>query len=472
MPPTSDLLARFAKAAGPGNATNDQAVIAPHLSEWRGRWHGKTALMLMPRRVEEVAQILALAHETRTPIVTQGGNSGLVGAQVPDESGNEILLVTRRLSAIRAIDVDNDSMVAEAGVVLADAQRIAAEHDKLFPLSLAAEGSATIGGNLSTNAGGTAVLRYGNARDLVLGLEAVLPDGRVMNTLTALRKDNTGYDLKHLFMGAEGTLGVITAATLKLFSRPRVIETAFAGVPDPVAAINLFRRLKRDAGDALTAFELVPAIAVELAVKHMPDIRPPFAKPFAWAVLIELSSSALWPLRNVLEASLGAAIEAGDVRDAALASGAREAANLWHLRESLSEAQKREGASLKHDIAVPVSRIPAFIREASLAVTNAWPGVRPVIFGHVGDGNLHFNISQPASARAEDFLVHQEAIADLVHNIVAAHEGSISAEHGIGRMKAALLPRFKDKTAYELMHAIKRAIDPHNIMNPGRVLGG
>ncbi|HRE60209.1 MAG TPA: FAD-binding oxidoreductase [Micropepsaceae bacterium] len=468
---SADLLTRFTAASGPGNATTDAAAIAPHLSEWRGRWHGRTALMLMPRRVEEISRILALAHETRTPIVTQGGNTGLVGAQVPDESGNEVLLVTQRLNAIRAIDADNDSMVAEAGVVLADAQRIAAENDRLFPLSLAAEGSATIGGNLSTNAGGTAVLRYGNARDLVLGLEVVLPDGSVMNTLSALRKDNTGYDLKHLFMGAEGTLGVITAATLKLFPWPRVTETAFAGVPDPVAAINLFRRLKRDAGDALTAFELVPAIAIELAAKHIPGIRPPFAKPPAWAVLIELSSSAMWPLRNVLEASLGAAIEAGDVRDAALASSAREATNLWHLRESLSEAQKREGASLKHDIAVPVSRIPAFIREASLAVTSAWPGVRPVIFGHVGDGNLHFNISQPSGARAEDFLAHQEAIAGLIHSIVAAHDGSISAEHGIGRMKAALLPQFKDKTALELMRTLKRAIDPHNIMNPGRVLG-
>ncbi len=467
-----DLLSHFVAAAGPGNATSDAAAIAPHLSEWRGRWHGQTKLMLSPARVDDVSRILALAHETRTPVVTQGGNTGLVGAQIPDESGNEILLVTRRLNAIRAIDPDNDAMVVEAGVVLADAQRIAAENDRLFPLSLAAEGSATIGGNLSTNAGGTAVLRYGNARDLVLGLEVVLPGGRVLNLLTALRKDNTGYDLKHLFMGAEGTLGVITAATLKLFPRPRVTETAFAGVPDPTAAIRLFRRLKRDAGDALTAFELVPAIAVELAAKHIPGIRSPFAKPFPWAVLIELSSSALWPLKTVLEASLGAAIEAGEVADAAIASSEREAAALWHLRESLSEAQKREGASLKHDIAVPVSAIPAFIREAGMAVTNAWPGVRPVIFGHVGDGNLHFNISQPANARAEDFLAHQEAIAGLVHGIVAAHDGSISAEHGIGRMKAAILPGFKDRTALELMHALKRTIDPHNIMNPGRVLGG
>ncbi len=423
--------------------SEDPQEIAAHVEEWRGSWHGHTKLLLKPATTAQVAAILAVCHETATPVVPQGGNTGLVGGQIP--FGGEVLLSTRRLDRIRAVAADH--IVVEAGVILADVQDAAREAGRMFPLSLAAEGSATIGGNLSTNAGGVGVLRYGMARELVLGLEVVLADGRVLDLLRTLRKDNTGYDLKQLFIGAEGTLGVITAAALKLFPEPAGRETALVGVADPADAVALLARLQSATGGLLTAFELIPQSGLDLVLRHIPDTRAPFASP--WYALIE------GPL---------AAEMLADRDRAVLAASEAQRASLWRLRESLSEAQKKEGPSLKHDISVPIEAIPDFIARATAAVLRAIPQARPVPFGHLGDGNLHFNFNVPD-------LAGREAAARIVHDMVRDFGGSISAEHGIGVMKRDDLLRTKSPLEIELMRALKRTLDPKNILNPGKVLG-
>src|SRR5947209_3758694 len=464
------LLSRFGEIVGARHVLADPADMQRYLVEDRGLYHGRALCVVRPGSVEEVSRIVALCDETNTKIVPQGGNTGLVGGQIPDESGDEIVLSTARLTAIREVDPASNTMIVEAGVTLLRAQEEAERVDRLFPLSLASEGSCTIGGNLSTNAGGTAVLAYGNMRDLVLGLEIVLADGRVLSNLSRLKKDNTGYDLKHLFMGAEGTLGIITAAVLRLFPRPRARETAFVGLASADAALSLLTLAQERAGQSLVTFELMPRIGIDYVLRHSPGSRDPLSAPHAWYVLIELASQGEHGLRETAESLLSEALEKGIADDVALAASLDQRNTFWRLREHLSEVQKHEGGSIKHDVSVPVAAVPAFIEEASAAVGTALPGARVVAFGHLGDGNIHFNVSQPVGADKEAFLARWHEINDVVHAIVASYGGSISAEHGIGRLKRDLLPKVKDKVALDVMRAIKRTLDPKGLLNPGKVL--
>ena len=468
-PPSPDLLARFAAIVGDRYVVTDPQAIAPHLVEQRGLYRGRTSLLLRPGSTAEVAAILALANDTGTPIVPQGGNTGLVGGQLPYDG--EVLVSLTRLDRIREVDPTSNTMTCEAGVVLAKAQDAADAADRLFPLSLGAEGSCTIGGNLSTNAGGTGALAYGVARDLVLGLEVALADGRVWNGLGKLKKDNTGYELKHLFMGAEGTLGIITAAVLKLFPKPRAIETAFVGLPSPQAALALLDLARTRAGGDVTSFEIIPRLILDFALRHGPGCRDPLAGRHDWYILAELSSQqSREALRATLESLLETALERGLIEDATIAESGEQQASFWHLRHMLTEVQKPEGGSIKHDVSVPVAAVPAFLAEATAAVTALIPGARPVPFGHLGDGNIHYNVSQPEGADKAAFLARWYEVNDCVHAVVARYGGSISAEHGIGIQKRALLPRVKDPVALDLMRTLKRTLDPNGILNPGKVL--
>jgi D-lactate dehydrogenase (cytochrome) len=462
-----DIIARLTQIVGANNAITDPAEQEGYLVEERGLYHGHTPLVLRPGSVAEVAAILRLANETKTPIVPQGGNTGLVGGQVPH--GGEVLLSLRRLNRIREVDATSNAMTCEAGVVLAKAQAAAADVDRLFPLSLGAEGSCTIGGNLSTNAGGTSALAYGVARDLVLGLEVVLADGQIWHGLNKLKKDNTGYDLKHLFMGAEGTLGVITAAVLKLFPRPRAVETAFIGLPSPRAAIALLNLVQERTGGAATSFELIKSLGLELALRHGRGVRDPLPSKHPWYVLLQLSSQSAG-LRAVMEDVLAAAAERGLIEDATIAESLDQAKAFWHIREILPEVQKPEGGSVKHDVSVPIALVPQFLEQADAAIEKLIPGVRPVPFGHVGDGNIHYNVSQPVGADKEAFLARWYEVNAVVDDVVAKLGGSISAEHGIGVMKRDLLPGVKDPVALNLMRTFKRTLDPNNILNPGKVV--
>jgi len=400
--------------------------------------------------------------------VPQGGNTGLVGGQIPLDG--ELLLSLTRLDKIREVDPASNTMTCEAGVVLAKAQAAAADVDRLFPLSLGAEGSCTIGGNLSTNAGGTAARAYGIARDLMLGLEVVLADGRILQLLQKLKKDNTGYNLRHIFVGAEGTLGVITAAMLKLFPRPRAVETAFVGVPSPAAALKLLHLAQARADGTVTSFELIVREIVEFAIHHGHGVRDPLAGKHPWYVLMEVSSQYSDGLRESLEHLLAAAIEQGIVIDATIAASLEQTKAFWHLRHVLPEIQKPEGGSIKHDVSVPVAVVPDFLAEASAAVQALIPGIRPMPFGHLGDGNIHFNVSQPVGADQEQFQARWGEVNAVVDKIVLKYHGSISAEHGIGLLKRDSLPKVKDKVALELMRGLKRMLDPNGILNPGKVL--
>jgi len=469
--PSGALLERFAAIVGEDNALTAPADMAPYLEEWRGLYHGRAAAVLKPGTTGEVSQILALANETRTPVVPQGGNTGLVGGQIPHENGREIVVSLSRMTAIRALDTVSLTMTAEAGVVLASAQAAAEEAGLLFPLSLASEGSCQIGGNLATNAGGTAVLAYGNARDLVLGLEVVLADGRVWDGLRALKKDNTGYDLKDLFIGSEGTLGIITAAVLKLAPRPAERATAIGGFESLDQAARFFAAAREASGLALTTFELMPRIGIEFALKHGSGTRDPLERPYRWYALVELSGArADGRTRALLEGLLAAAHEDGQIADAALASSLAQAQAFWRLRELLSEVQRHEGGSIKHDVSVPVGRIPELIERASARVEEIVPGCRPVPFGHFGDGNIHFNVSQPPAMDREAFMAQWDRMTEAVYDIVLALEGSVGAEHGVGLMKRELLKRVKGGVELDLMRRIKRALDPKNILNPGKLL--
>jgi FAD/FMN-containing dehydrogenase len=462
-----DVVKRFIGIVGSNHAITIPAEQESYLVEDRGLYRGHSPVVLRPSSVSEVAAILRLATETATPIVPQGGNTGLVGGQVP-HSG-EILLSLTRLDRIREVDPTSNTITCEAGVILAKVQDAAAHVDRLFPLSLAAEGSCTIGGNLSTNAGGTGALAYGVARDLVLGLEVVLPDGRVWHGLNKLKKDNTGYDLKDLFVGAEGTLGVITAAVLKLFPRPRAVETAFVGLASPRAAISLLNLVQERTGGAATSFELIKALALEFALRHGHGVRDPLATRHPWYVLLQLSSQSTG-LRTVMEEVLTAAVERGFIEDAAIAENLEQAKSFWRIREILPEVQKPEGGSVKHDVSVPIALIPEFLEQADVAVQKVVPGARPVPFGHAGDGNIHYNISQPVGADKAQFLARWDEVNAAVHGVVTKLGGSISAEHGIGVMKRDLLPGVKDPVALELMRTLKRTLDPSNILNPGKVI--
>jgi len=467
--PSADVLDRLKEAAGAGGWSADQREIAPHLVEWRERWRGATPLLLKPSNVDAVSAIVRICAETRTAIVPQGGNTGLAGGQIPAPDGSQVLLSLARLADIRNVDAGANTMTVSAGAILASVQAEAARHERLFPLSLASEGSATMGGLISTNAGGTGVLAYGNMRELVLGIEAVLPDGAVWNGLSRLRKDNTGYDLKQLFIGAEGTLGVVTGAVLKLFPKPYAIETAVAAVDSVELAVELLHFAQARAMGTVTAFELMPRRGVEFVLKHVPGTRDPLNERATWIVLIDVSLSSAaqaGAARKLLEDAAGD----GLVPDGAVAQSLAQRDAFWKIRDAMSEAQKPEGGSIKHDVSVPLSQIARFIGEASIAVENLIPGARPVPFGHVGDGNIHFNITQPAGADKAAFLARTAEINRAVHDIVHGLGGSISAEHGIGQAKIDEIARYKSPATLDAMRAVKRALDPLNIMNPGKVV--
>ena len=467
--PDAGLLERFRQITGQAHALTSEEDMAPYLREWRDKFTGKAAMVLRPGSVDEVSRILALANTTHTAIVPQGGNTGLVGGQIPDHSGNQIILSLSRLNAIRQVDAANNSMIVEAGCILADVQSAAEEANRFFPLSLAAEGSCQIGGNLSSNAGGTGVLAYGTARELVLGLEVVLADGRVWSGLRTLRKDNTGYDLKALFLGAEGTLGIITAAALKLFPHLKEVETALVALESPHAALELLHVLREESGGAVSAFEIMPRVGIEFILRNISGTRDPFAGEHPWYVLTELSGGKTG-LRDVMEEALSIAFEKGIAKDALIAMSESQKADFWRIRHGLSEAQKPEGGSIKHDVSVPVSKMPDFIIKASKAVTDYLPGCRPVPFGHLGDGNVHFNVSQPEDMDKQAFLDHWEEMNRIVHGLVVEMGGSISAEHGIGILKRDLLPGVKSEVELDLMRTLKQALDPNGILNPGKML--
>jgi D-lactate dehydrogenase (cytochrome) len=464
----SDLLARFTAIVGAKYALTDPNDVAPYLIEQRGIYQGRTPLVLRPGSVAEVSAILKLANETRTAIVPMGGNTGLVGGQMA--FNGEIVLSVARLDKVREVDAASNTMTCEAGVILMNAQNAAADAGRLYPLSLGSEGSCTVGGNLSSNAGGLQVVAYGNARELTLGLEVVLADGRIWNGLNKLKKDNTGYDLKNLFVGAEGTLGIITAAVLKLFPRPRSVETAFVGVPSPRAALDLLSLTRDHAAGTVTSFELISRTVLEMGLAFTQGAREPLDDKHPWYVLMELSSQAESGLHEALEDVLGNALERGIVTDGVLASSIDQAKSFWRLREQLTEAQKPAGGSIKHDISVPIAVVPEFLEEATAAVQKMVPGCRPAPFGHLGDGNLHYNVSQPVGADKAEFIALWDEMNDLVHGIVAKYQGSVSAEHGIGVMKRDILPKVKDPVAMELMRTLKATLDPNGILNPGKVL--
>jgi FAD/FMN-containing dehydrogenase len=466
-PLPSDLIEKFRAIVGDKYAVTDQADIAPYTTEERDLFRGRSPLVLRPGSTAEVSAICKLASAHRIALVPQGGNTGLVGGQTPHNG--EVVVSLRRLDKIREVDTASNTMTCEAGVILQVAQQRATDVNRLFPLSLGAEGSCTIGGNLSTNAGGTAALAYGVAREMALGLEVVLADGRVLNALSKLKKDNTGYDLRNLFIGAEGTLGIITAATLRLFPKPQAIETAYVGLKSPAQALKLLEISQNEAGGSLTSFELLADIAVDFSIRHGIHVRDPLTTKHPWYVLMELSSPRD-DARDALESILAKGMEDRIVDDAVIAANLSQRQSFWKLRDEMSAAQKPEGGSIKHDISVPVAAVPAFIEEANAAVVKLIPGSRPVPFGHLGDGNIHYNVSQPVGGNTADFMARWHEVNKVVFDIVLRMGGSISAEHGIGVLKRDDLPDVKDKTAIELMRSFKALLDPLGIMNPGKVL--
>jgi FAD/FMN-containing dehydrogenase len=476
MPPDSPsletVIRNLREIVGESAVLTERPDVEPYVNDWRGIYFGSTPAVVRPASTEEVAAVVRVCAESATSIVPQGGNTGMCMASVPRVSRHEIVLALGRMNRIRDVDPLDNTITVEAGVVLANIQNAAADVDRFFPLSLGAEGSCTIGGNLSTNAGGVNVLRYGNTRDLVLGLEVVLPDGRIWNGLRSLRKDNTGYDLKQLFIGAEGTLGIITAAVLKLFPRPSASATAWSAVPSPQASLELLALLRRHCGERITAFELISRNCVELVLKHVPGARDPLSSPHDWYVLTELADSSTGEaLRNDLEAAFEEAIEAELVTDVAIAESGSQSQALWHIRESIPEAARSESRMLyRHDISVAVSALPEFIEEARGLLTERFPGADIICFGHVGDGNLHYNAFIPGRSRADAADRQAHDVTDVVYDLVQRYGGSFSAEHGVGLAKVAELKRYKSPIELELMHAIKHMFDPRGLMNPGKVL--
>jgi len=470
-PESGALRERLRALLGADALLSEPQDCAPFLVDHLGRCHGSALAVAQPHSVLQVAQLLEFCAAERIGVVPHGGNTSYCGGAIPDDSGRELVLSLRRLNRIRSVDPENYSLVAEAGCILAQVQAAAEAAGRFFPLSIGSQGSCQIGGNLSTNAGGVNVLRYGMTRDLVLGLEVVLAGGRVLDGLTTLRKDNTGYDIKSLFLGAEGTLGVITAASFKLFPEIRVRATALAAIPEVRAAVTLLGELRAASGDRVSSFELIPRAGIELTSRHIPGVSDPLGAPYPWYLLCELSSSrAAEPLDALLEEALGAALARGIVLDATLVQSERERTALWKLRESIPEAQRHEGASLKHDISLPLATLPSFVAQAAAWVATHVPEGRLVAYGHVGDGNLHFNISQLPGADRERFLARAGEIRRAIHDMVRDAGGSFSAEHGVGRTKVAELERYAPQVELELMRAVKRAFDPHGIMNPGKVL--
>lgn len=472
VPPAA--LAALKSALGPGGWLDSPADLEPFLVDFRRLYRGAAPLVARPDTVARVAEVVRICAAHGIGVVPQGGNTSYCGGAVPREAGREIVLSLARLNRVREVDATGDSLTVDAGCTLANAQAAALAAGRLFPLSLGSEGTAQIGGTLSTNAGGTAVLRYGMMRDLVLGLEVVLPDGRVLDQLRHLRKDNTGYDVKQIFLGAEGTLGVITGAALKLYALPADYLTAFVAIGGIADAVALLGRVRDAFGDALEAFEYVPAIACELAVRHVPGTAAPFDAPHPAFALVELGvPRALPELADRFEEFLGSEIDARRVRDAVVARGGRQRDALWHLREHVPEGQKLEGASIKHDVSLPVAKLPEFVAAAETLLAELAPGARIVGYGHVGDGNLHYNLSPPAGwprERDAEFLANGPRVTRAIHDLVASFGGSFSAEHGIGRLKVEELERYEDPVSLDVMRTMKRAVDPQGIMNPGKVV--
>jgi FAD/FMN-containing dehydrogenase len=462
---------RLAQAVGDANVLTDAVDVAPALSDWRGFYKGRAMAVVRPANTSEVSAVVRLCSDAGIAVVAQGGNTGMCGGATPTMDGRTIVLSLARMNRVLALDPLNDTITVEAGCVLATVQQAASAAGRLFPLSLGAEGSCQIGGNLATNAGGVNVLRYGNTRDLTLGLEVVLADGSVLGGLRGLRKDNTGYDLKQLFIGSEGTLGVITGAVLKVFPMPRTSVTAFAAVPDPAAAIALLGRLREQVGNRVSAFELISRRSIELVLAHIPGTRDPLAAPSPWYVLTNVDDPRTESdLRSALEQALGDAVEEALVTDAALAESDAQAQALWRIRESIPDASKSEGLLYRHDISVPTSDIPSFIEEAGARLEAAFPGVRIVCFGHIGDGNLHYNCYVPGRMRDDPVAIAATDVNEVVFRLVHERSGSISAEHGIGQAKVAELPHYKSAVELEVMHRLKRVLDPQGIMNPGKVI--
>lgn len=466
-----DLLESLRAIVGADHCLADPVAMAPYLTDWRGRYTGRAQAVVLPEDTGQVAAVVRACVEVGCDIVPQGGNTGLCGGATPLADGRSVVVNVSRMRRVRSVDAANNAIVVEAGVTLAGVQVAAEEQDRLFPLSLASEGSCEVGGFVSTNAGGVQVLRYGNARELVLGLEVVLPDGSVWDGLRTLRKDNTGYDLKQLFIGAEGTLGIVTAAALKLFPSIRSVATAWLAVEDPAAAVDLLARLRAAAGDRVTAFELISRVSLDLVLEHIPGSRDPLNQPHAWYVLTELTDTQVGThLDALLEAETARAMGDGAIEDGVIAASSTQAAALWTLRENISEAQKREGVSIKHDISVPVSAIPMFVAEAGERLAAAFPGVRIVCFGHLGDGNLHYNLSRPIGRDNAEFIGQSDEVNRIVYRLVAELGGSISAEHGIGQLKREILSDYKSEVELAMMRAIKSAFDPLGRMNRGKVL--
>ena len=460
-----ELIQRLASIVGAGQVLHEPADLAPYVHDWRGRYHGAAQCVVRPGSTQEVAAVVRVCAEAGVPIVPQGGNTSLCGASTPDASGQAVVLSLGRMQQIAAVDGQNNTILVEAGCTLAAVQAAARAADRLFPLALASEGTCQIGGNLSTNAGGVQVLRYGNTRELTLGLEVVLANGEIWNGLRGLRKDNTGYDLKHLFIGAEGTLGIITRAVLKLFPLPKRQVTCWLNVASPAAAVDLLNRAKTTFDAQLTAFELISETALGLVLRHIPQMqRPGGMSP--WYVLAEFSEAA----PAAVEQWLAERLATGEVSDGVLAQSEAQAQRLWALRENISEAQKIEGISIKHDIAVPVSRLADFLAQADALLAQAFPGIRVVAFGHVGDGNLHYNLSKPNADANQALLSRQAEVNGLVHDLVHALNGSISAEHGIGQLKREEILRYKSPVEMALMRSIKQALDPNGLMNPGKII--
>lgn len=466
-----EVVEKLRAVLGPGGFVDDPALIAPFLVDFRRLYHGASQFVARPATTEQVAATVQICAEHRVGIVPHGGNTSYCGGATPDGSGSQIILALQRLNRIRALDADGFSVTAEAGCTLRAIQTAANSVQRLFPLSLGSEGTCQIGGNISTNAGGTAVLRYGMMRDLVLGLEVVLPDGRVLDQLRSLRKDNTGYDVKQWFIGAEGTLGVITAAGLKLFPRPAAHLTAFIAVEDLDRAVALLSEVRNRMGDAVVAFEVMPRFALELVLKHLPGVRDPLQSTHPWYVLAEVAVNGSTDAEGERFAGLlTTAVETGMARDAVLAANETQRLALWHIRENIPTAQSRDGASIKHDVSLPIAALPQFVKTAGAAALALAPGARMVAYGHLGDGNLHFNFSQPLQQASAEFLARADAVKQAVHDLVASHGGSISAEHGIGQLKVEELRHYENPIAWDLMRTLKRGLDPNNIMNPGKVL--
>ncbi|WP_018632470.1 FAD-binding oxidoreductase [Neomegalonema perideroedes] len=467
--PTEDFLSAAKSLLGDAG-WRAGAEAAGYLTEPRGLYQGKAALVARPNSTQQAADLVRLCAGARVGIVPWGGGTGLVGGQVKPAGPTPVLLSLERLNRLRSVSRADEAMTLEAGATLAAAQAAAEAEDRLFPLSLASEGSCTVGGILSTNAGGVQVLRYGNARDLCLGLEVVTAQGEIWDGLSPLRKNNTGYDLRHLFIGAEGTLGIVTAATLKLFPRPRAWATGFAALASPAAGLALLARAQAASDGAVSAFELMPAFGLDLSLRFNPGTTSPLEAPAPWMALVEISGARPEPVAEALEAAFGAAWEAGEITDAAVAASEAQRQALWRLRESLSEAQKLEGGGIKHDVSLPPRRIPEFLEQAAALIERLAPGARPCPFGHMGDGNLHYNVLPPSLAEKAPFLARWREISEAVHDLVLSYGGSISAEHGIGRLKAQELARTADPAKMAMIRRIKGALDPLGILNPGVIL--